>query len=132
MTKEQLAQRLNGRQYGDEIAKQEEAQAKEGDLVVVFGTSDDLLEFRGAIHDEVGAWEGTEVCLTSDGLLANECHVDCPYFEKLIETTKDKVTAIWSKDGYSWVIESTLPYAPFDILEDGEKYCRGIVLEMAK
>lgn len=130
---EEVAIKLNNREYLSEITKSEEVEARESGLVVIFGASDDLLEFRGAIDDEVGAYNGTEVYLTPDGLLSNECEdEDCPYFEKIREATKDKVTAIWDKDGYSWVIESNLPYATFDIMEDGEKYCRGIVIELPK
>jgi hypothetical protein len=36
-----------------EINKAEERQAKDAGLVVVFGYSDDGVELRGAIHDEV-------------------------------------------------------------------------------
>lgn len=50
MTKESLAAILNGRTYGDEITKEEEAQAKAAELVVIYGASDDLVEFGGAIQ----------------------------------------------------------------------------------
>lgn len=133
MTKEELAGKLNGREYLHEITKEEEAQAKASGLVVCFGYSDDNLEFRGAIDDEIGAWEGVEALLTPDGLLQNECEdEDCPYFEKLRANTMDKVTAIWDKDGYSWVIETTLPFAPFDVMEGTDKFCRAIVLEIPR
>ena len=125
MTKEELASRLNGRQYRFEISKAEELEAHASGLIVIFGASDDLLEFRGAIDDEVGAWGGKIVFITPNGLLNNECDDDdCPYFQKIV------VNAEWDKDGYSWVITSNLSYAPFDILEDGEKYCRGIVINI--
>ena len=31
------------------------------DIVVVYGYSDDNVEFDGAIREEVGAWEGAEI-----------------------------------------------------------------------
>jgi hypothetical protein len=131
MTKEELAIRLNGREYMNEITKEEENIAKASGLVVCFGASDDNLEFRGAIDDETGAWHGTEAYITSGGLLKNECKdEDCLYFEKIREATKAIVSAIWDKDGYSWVIDSNLPYTPFDIMEDGMKYCRGIIINL--
>lgn len=49
---------LNGREYGDEITREEEAMAKAHGLVVVFGYSDDNMEFCGAITDEVGCYDG--------------------------------------------------------------------------
>ena len=55
MTKEQLAELLNGNEYRDEMTKEQEQAAKQNNLLVLFGASDDLLEMRGAIRDEVGA-----------------------------------------------------------------------------
>lgn len=50
MTKEQLAEMLNGRQYGDETTPEIERLAKENGLCIAFGASDDLLEFRGSVY----------------------------------------------------------------------------------
>ena len=131
MDKEVLANCLNGRDYTNEIQKGEEQAAKENGFLVVFGASDDLLELRGAINDEIGAWEGTELFFYQGKPLMNRCsEEDCPYYLDIKKQAKNKIEAIWNKDGYSWVIESNIPYAPFDIMEDGEKYCRGIVIDM--
>ena len=62
MTMETLAAILDGREIGSEITKAEADQAKAAGLVVVFGASDDLMEFRGAIYDEIG-------CYTDDGVV---------------------------------------------------------------
>jgi len=70
-TKEAAAQ-LDGSQYGQEGSRELFAAMKAAGLVAVFGASDDLVEFRGAIDDEVGAYGGTTIPLTSDGLLVNE------------------------------------------------------------
>ena len=58
MTKEELAALINGRKYRHELTDKEEKAAKDARLVVVFGASDDLMEFRGAINDECGAYDG--------------------------------------------------------------------------
>ena len=98
--------------------------------MIVFGASDDLMEFRGAVNDEIGAWEGTTAYFTKGGLLNNECdNEDCPYFKKAQQTAAI-IDAKWDTDGYSWVYETTIPHATFDILADGEKYCRGIVFAL--
>ena len=47
MTKEQLAELLNGNEYRDEMTKEQEQAAKQNNLLVLFGASDDLLEMRG-------------------------------------------------------------------------------------
>lgn len=131
MKKEELAAKLNNREIYKEITSAEELETKTAGLVVAFGASDDLLELRGAINDEVGAWGGAEYPITPAGLPENECkEEDCPYYKRLVGVTKEKVKAAWDEGGYSWVITATMPSAPFDILEDGDKYCRGVVFEL--
>ena len=69
MTKEELAARLTGREYRDEITAAEEAEARAAGLVVVFGASDDLMEFEGAIRDEIGCYDGGTAMVDENGLL---------------------------------------------------------------
>jgi len=132
MTKEELAAQLDGNECCDEISRELEKEACLNGLVVVFGQSDDLIEFRGAIRDEKGAYEGIEFKIGPQGLPENECHdPECPYFEKLLEDLHHSITANWcSESGYSWYIHGTMECAYFDIIEDDEKYCRGIVFSM--
>ena len=131
MKTEKLASILNGRQYGQEITKEEQQQAKENNLVVVFGYSDDCMEFRGAIYDEVGS----EASITPDGMLENECgEWDCPYHEKEKEKAK-LIKAVWctEKDGEvyaSWIYQTSIPHEPFNIYRDGDLFCGGIVFSM--
>lgn len=115
MTKEQFAAMLHGREYGSEITKEEEAQAESDGLVVVFGYSYDCMEIRGAITDEMSCWEGDTFWACNAGVFYDEFK------------GADKLDAIWLKDGYSFVYETLIPHATFDILEYGDKYCRGIV-----
>lgn len=136
-----LAERIHGREYGSEITKDEEAIAKYAGLVVVFGASDDLMEFRGAIHDELGAYEGTTAYLTGEGLLQNECNDDdCPHFKKLKENAAT-IKAVWNDSGegftweqdgggFTWTYETSIPHATFEIHDGDEKYCRGIVFSL--
>ncbi|RKP44660.1 hypothetical protein [Pararobbsia silviterrae] len=125
-----LAAALSGAQMGDEISREKEAEAKAHGLVVVFGASDDLMELRGAIHDEVSCYDGGEAYFTALGLLTNECEDDdCPHFAKLKDAAA-VVEAVWSEGEYSWVYRTDIPHATFEVLEDGEKYCRGIVFHL--
>jgi hypothetical protein len=103
----------------------------------VFGASDDLLEFRGAIHDEVGAYDGTTAYVTKDGLVQRQCQdEDCPHEKRLMNSAKrtaTKVEAVWcpkSPDA-SWLIKTNIAHESFDIIEDGELYCRGIVFALS-
>lgn len=131
MTITELAELLNGREYRDEVTQEIRQQAIDAGLVIVYGASDDLMEFDGLMRDELSAYEGTTAYLTQNGLLQNDCeNDDCPHYAKLKKSART-IEALWDKDGYSWVYQTTISHATFDIVEDGEKYCRGIVFELA-
>lgn len=137
MNAKQLAKRLNGREYGNEIRKEEEKQAKEDGLVVCFGYSDDNMELVGAINDEIGAYGGRNVRVSRNGVLqtweqiqdGDEATAE-KYFKAKAAGFKT-ITTNWCKDGYSWVMSIDCPFEPFDIMEDGEKFCRGIVFSLS-
>ena len=130
MNIQEFAKLLDGREYGNEITLSEIEKAKELGFVVVYGYSDDGAEFDGAIRDDVGCYGGGEIYINKDGIF-EPCTEDCKYSEK--EKAKCKViNAVWSDGGeYSWTYETDIPHATFDIVEDGEKFCRGIVFELA-
>lgn len=131
-SRELLAAALTGRDIGQEIECFEEKLAKEAGLVVVYGYSDDLVEFRGAICNETGCYRGEKILLNAKGLFEdpdNDCD-NCPYLQKAKEEMK-VIKAVWGKDGISWTYETTIPHSTFDIMEDGEVYCRGIVFDVA-
>lgn len=130
MLRGELVVILNGGTYRNEISKALEIEARESGLVVVFGASDDLMEFRGAIDDEVGCFDGGTAYITNKGLLTNRCRDDgCPYF--IDEGLRAmKIHAIWGKNGYSWIYKTDINHETFDIMDGGEKYCRGIVFHL--
>lgn len=122
MTKEELASMLNGRQYRDETTAEIERMAKENGLCIAFAASDDLLEFRGTVYDEAYAYGGIVVYLSKKGNVKEES-----------KPGRIKVTAIWQpgppirEPWASWSVDVNIPFAPFDIFDDGELYCRGCV-----
>lgn len=133
MTKEELAAKLNGREYRDELTTEEAAEAKAAGLVVVYGYSDDNMEFEGAIRDEIGCYEGGTAYLTSAGILVNDCDDDeCPHFKKL-KAKAATIEALWCaiEDGPAWTYKTEIPHATFEITEEGSPFCRGIVFALA-
>ncbi|CAB3784649.1 hypothetical protein [Pararobbsia alpina] len=131
MNAKELAQKLNGSQYPFEVGSVIRAEAKAAGLVIVYGASDDLMEFDGAIRDELGAYEGTTAHLDSTGLLENGCDNDeCPHFEKL-KAKAATIEAVWDDGTYSWTYQTAIPHETFEVLEGDEKYCRGIVFALA-
>jgi len=138
MTPQDLAEKLTGREYTQEITKAEAAEAKAHGLVVVFGASDDLVEFRGAIYDEIGAYGGN-ICMVDDqGLLPDWQSLvddgaredDCrSYFQR--KGSARPIKALWAAEGdLSWTFRTDIPHATFEIVEDGAPYCRGIVFRL--
>lgn len=141
MTIEAFAAMLTGREYCDEISKDEEKLAKELNYLVVFGASDDLMELHGAIYDEVNATDGGEAYIKEGKLLpALDDESDIEVLQKydVLEIVQKahlgamKIEAKWCPAGtaYSWIIETPAPHATFEILEDGEPFCRGIVVDL--
>jgi len=117
ITKEQLAAMLDGKEYGNEATNQVSEIAKANNLVIVFGASDDLIEFQGAIYDEIDCYNGGTAYVNQQGLCT--------------EGKCEKIEALWCKeDTYSFTYKTDIPHATFDIVEDGDKYCRGIVFSL--
>lgn len=132
MKKEQLAAQLNGREYGNEITTEEENIAHLNELVVVFGYSDDCTEFRGIMYEELGAGE---IEFTKGCVFKSED--DDEVLEKYGNpVTFNTIEAIWNpRDSQgniyaSWAYKTEIPHVTFDIIEEGELYCRGIVFSI--
>jgi hypothetical protein len=131
MDKREFAAILNGREMGEEITGREIMQAKECGLVVVFGYSDDNTEFCGAINDEAACYGGRIIYLNRTGIFEG-CEHDkyCKYVNAAREQCKT-IEAIWGDGGdYSWTYKTDIPHATFEIMEDGEPFCRGIVFDI--
>lgn len=133
MTTKELAKLLNGREYSREITRAEAQIAKENSLVVVFGYSDDNMEFEGAIHEEIGCWGGGSAYINRSGLLEDpHCNAkdECKYFQSADKDCK-KIKACWNAPGKApWTFETDIPYETFNVYEDGELFCVGIVFSL--
>lgn len=128
---DKIASMIDGREYREETTPEIEQLAKLNGVVIAYGASDDLLELRGAVDDEVGAWDGVIVKFNSGGIVKNDCdYDDCPYFKKISENAHS-VELIWdSGNGLSWQFHTDILHKTFMIYEDGEKFCEGIVFEL--
>lgn len=122
MTKEELAAKLDGREYGGEITREEERAAAAAGLVVAFGASDDLAEFRGAVNDEFYPGDGGRIGVYSSGIAA-----------ELGENATTGVLYEWCPVGadVSWRVTPDVPFARFKIVEEDDVYCEGAVFALA-
>lgn len=128
MSIKEFAKSINGKEYGyQQFTKEEIETAKENGFVIVYGASDDLMEFDGAIRDEVDCYDGGTAWISGD-MIINDA----------ILLSDKPIKAIWcggekDKDGrvITWTYETEIPHETFIIYEDGEPYCRGIVFSIA-
>lgn len=100
--------------------------AKDNGFVIVYGASDDLMEFEGAIRDEGDCFEGGNVYFDRNGVSQDGTErANC-------------IKALWCDDSardengvmFAWAYETDIPHETFTIYEDGEPYCRGIVFSI--
>lgn len=137
MNIKEFAAKLNGCQYGEEDKDGAFELAKEHGFVIVFGASDDLMEFRGAIRDESGGYEGWVALIDKDGVLpdfegleADEAEAE-KYFNR--KRSSKTIEALWCSDyEYAWKYETDIPHEKFNVLGDGDYYCEGIVFHVSE
>lgn len=136
-TIEKFAKHLNGMDYDAFLGRGEDGKrlkeliaiAKEKGYVIVYGASDDLVEFDGAYEEEAGVGlDGGIVSFDADGTSDDG------------EVHKNTLEVYWcgmlygnkKKDFYdaTWEYGTDIPHEEFVILEDGEPYCNGIVFRL--
>lgn len=141
MNAHDLAVLLTGAEYPLSITPSIRNHAKASGLVIVYGAGDDLIVFDGAIDDEYGAGDRTEIRLDRKGVIPDYDQISKrdrdpdvkdnlrDYFQR--ECGGGIVTAVWAAEPYSWTYETTIPHETFEIVEDGQPYCRGIVFALS-
>lgn len=137
MNAKDLAEILNGSEITDNI----EQQAKDAGLVVVFGYSDDNMEFRGALDDEFGCYGGGQISFTKEGLTIEEDDMDV--LEKYNAVPPlNVINAIWDElydtgegdEPCCWQYITDIPHETFRVMEGTEGkdlFCVGIVFSIS-
>ena len=123
MTKEQLAALLDGQAIELVLTDDIEALAREYNLVIIFGASDDLVELRGAIDDELTVYpygESESIYISTDGA------ADQPFYGS------HEIKAFYARPGAEadWTYETELPHSTFRVMDDGELYSIGVVIDL--
>lgn len=113
MTRAEWIKIFNNIEYpADEIWNMRK-QLDEDDVIVVYGASDDLIEFVGAINDEGGCFEDETFYINQGGLTTD---------------SKNYIKVHHPKEGTAqFEYETNIPCEWFNILEDGCLYCRGFI-----
>lgn len=130
-----LAAKLDGVEIGHE-AEMIGDEAEQNVLVVVYGASDNLIEFAGAMRGEGDVYCGGTVYIYYGELLdEGDFNCGCQWAAEAKEEAimeSRTIEALWcAEPEISWTYETDIPHATFNVMEDGETYCRGIVFDYA-
>jgi hypothetical protein len=136
ITKEAMAEVLEGMDVNLGMPQVAIDTARENGLVIVYGYGDDIIEFDGAIYDETNVGERTTVKFDKEGIIPdwdtlekeNEDEVRA-YFRRK-DSGASEVVALWDVDDIPWSYVTAIPHATFTMLEEGEPFCRGIVFDI--
>jgi len=135
LTKETLAANLDGMEYPFDLPKDLREKVKAAGLVVVYGTSDDIMEFDGAFRGEFGCYGGGTALIDCDGLLSEWADAnDTP--EDAAEWIRRKaaawaIKAVFSDGDYTFTYRTDIPHSEFEVVEGDDKYCLGIIFSLA-
>jgi hypothetical protein len=133
MTKEQMARSISGNEYLKEVSPVDRIIARNSGLLIIYGASDDITIFDGVIRDEAGAWEGAlhKILRNGDIFCRDDLHDEIISKGYSSPKVAINVTAEFAPDDVecTWRIKTDVPFAPFNIFDDGELYCIGAVVE---
>ncbi len=128
MNIKEYAKSISGKEYGyPQFTKEEIETAEENGFIIVYGASDDLMEFDGGFCGEGGCFDGGEVFFNKHGVC---------YDDEKRESYPNCINAVWDGDTdesgklIPWTYETDIPHETFMIYEGGEPYCRGIVFRL--
>lgn len=137
---EDFAKILDWCERGHELSPENEKIAKENDLLVVFGYSDDNIELEGAISDEIWAFSKQKFHIDipkKKVYLPSQHYVDegelNEDFQDIMDFyLKDQCIDIeWEfKDNWVWELQTNAIHFRFNIMEDWEKFSDGLVIFM--
>lgn len=136
MTAKVLAERLSGFEVGIPFFIRDMNAAHDAGLVVVYGGLNYNVDFRGAIGGKEFVYGSNHatIHLTKGGILYNPSHVcasvDCPYLKAVLAEVKTIKAVLHDQRNPCWTFETDIPHETFNIYEDGELFCVGIVFSV--
>lgn len=90
-------------------------------ILILFGSSDDLMEMRGVFYDEISAYDGFD---------SNELDKDSEYYSILKSLG---LIMNWCPDNqrtWAFSIRSDVDFSTFDIIENNEIFCTGLIVDL--
>lgn len=123
MTLKEMANAMNGVEYGEE-QKRFYGLLKKNNMIAVHGASDDLVEMIGCGDDEFGVYNGAVISLVKHMNFSDE-------YIFADSNGKNEIEAVWCGEGKpAWSYITNIPHETFNVMEDGEVFCEGIVFSV--
>jgi hypothetical protein len=123
ITLKEFCAMLHGRDCQPDLTPDERLLAEQRGFVVVYGDSDNRVEFEGAIsaegHTNPLAKDGPAgvLVLSEDGKLIDE---DNDLYAEYVKNNRNVIKVYYcSKDGLNWVFESDIPHETFLTYDGG-------------
>jgi len=123
ITLKEFATMLHGRDRQPSLSQNELLLAKKRGFVVVYGDSDDRVEFEGAIREEGHTNPLLKNCpagvlaLSEDGELLDD---ESDLYAKYIKENRNIITVYYcNKNGLNWVFETDIPHETFLTYDGG-------------
>ena len=132
-----LVELIGDLEYGDDIPANADKLAETIGAAIIYGYSDDGVMVDGVVSDQGSAYDSNTLWLDRKGFLpinedltlqndepatVDECREIVKRFDSAV-----KLKAIWGDTGLAWRYETEVEHCTFEIREDGEVWCRGIV-----
>lgn len=119
-------------------------QARDNDILIVFGASDDLCELRGVFDEELDAWDGRDYTKPYDYLdnddgdediiklkkALKEIELKAFWCGKILETTETTGLEVDKDISFVFSVKDGIRSENFTLLEDDEVYCIGKVIDL--
>jgi len=123
ITLKEFAAMLHGRDCQPNLTPDELLLAKQKGFVVVYGDSDDRVEFEGAIREEGHTYPFAKdrpagvLVLSEDGKLLDD---ECEQYAEYIKENRNVINVFYcNKDGINWVFETDIPHETFLTYDGG-------------
>lgn len=124
----EFTERLNNNEYHSEVSDEDRDLAYDLGFVIVYGASDDIFMLDGAMEGEAYCFNGGRLFIDKDGIF-EECECKCKY-SSLAKDECRIIDSIWGEGDFAWTYKTDIPHETFNILEDGDLYCQGIVFDI--
>jgi hypothetical protein len=138
MKRAQLARLLQEERPTASIPTRIIEQAEAAGMVIVYGTGDDRVEFRGAITSTAHCMDGGEVYFDGKGALPDYDDIDAAdeaeartFFDR--KRLAAQLRADWRIcPPYDWTFITAIPHSTFDMWDDDVPTCKGMVFSLAE